>query len=68
MLSIQECGGIGKTVDAGVKAVLELLPQVNEARRVSISGQTHHPGHQLRRLRRQQRRDRQPGARAWPPT
>jgi altronate hydrolase len=35
-LSIQECGGIGKTVDAGVKAVAELLPRVNEARRVQL--------------------------------
>ena len=36
-LSIQECGGIGKTVEAGVKAVAEMLPRVNEARRVKIS-------------------------------
>lgn len=35
-LSIQECGGIGKTVEAGVKAVAELLPRVNEARRVRL--------------------------------
>ena len=35
-LSIQECGGIGKTVEAGVKAVAALLPKVNEARRVQL--------------------------------
>jgi altronate hydrolase len=37
VLSIQECGGIGKTVEAGVKAVVDLLPIVNEARRVPLS-------------------------------
>jgi altronate hydrolase len=36
VLSIQECGGIANTVEAGVKAVLSLLPRVNEARRVSL--------------------------------
>ena len=36
VLTIQESGGIGKTVEAGVKAVLELLPKVNEARRVEL--------------------------------
>src|SRR5947207_4232533 len=35
-LSIQECGGIGKTVEAGVKAVLEMLPRVNDVRRVEL--------------------------------
>lgn len=35
-LSIQECGGIGKTVEAGVKAVAELLPRVNDSRRVQL--------------------------------
>jgi altronate hydrolase len=35
-LSIQECGGIGKTVEAGVRAVAELLPQVDEVRRVQL--------------------------------
>ncbi|HEV3257404.1 MAG TPA: altronate dehydratase family protein [Gemmataceae bacterium] len=33
VITIQECGGIGKTVDAGVRAIAELLPQVNDARR-----------------------------------
>ncbi len=37
LLTIQESGGIGKTVDAAVKAVVELLPVVNEGRRTSIS-------------------------------
>ena len=36
MLTIQECGGIGKTVEAGVKAVAELLPRVNDVRRVQL--------------------------------
>jgi altronate hydrolase len=33
VLSIQECGGIGKTVEAGVRAVAELLPRVNDVKR-----------------------------------
>jgi altronate hydrolase len=33
VLTIQECGGIGKTVEAGVRAVAEMLPRINEARR-----------------------------------
>ena len=37
VLTIQECGGIGKTVDAGVRAIAELLPQVNAAKRTSLS-------------------------------
>lgn len=36
VLSIQECGGIAKTVEAGVRAIAELLPHVNEARRVTL--------------------------------
>jgi len=36
-LSIQELGGIGKTVDAGVKAIAEMLPRVNDVHRVSIA-------------------------------
>jgi altronate hydrolase len=36
VLTIQECGGIGKTVDAGVKAIAELLPRVNDIRRVQL--------------------------------
>lgn len=36
LLNIQDEGGIGKTIEAGVRAVAELLPQVNEARRVSM--------------------------------
>lgn len=35
-LSIQECGGIGKTVEAGVKAVMDLLPRVNDVQRVQL--------------------------------
>jgi altronate hydrolase len=35
-LSIQECGGIGKTVEAGVKAVAEMLPRVNDVKRVQL--------------------------------
>jgi len=37
LLTIQESGGIGKTVEAGVKAVIDLLPVVNDVKRVSIS-------------------------------
>jgi altronate hydrolase len=37
VLSIQESGGIGKTVEAGVRAVVDLLPIVNEGKRTSIS-------------------------------
>ncbi|MSQ95101.1 MAG: altronate dehydratase [Gemmataceae bacterium] len=36
VLSIQECGGISKTVDAGVKAIAELLPRVNDIRRTEL--------------------------------
>ena len=36
-LSIQECGGIGKTVEAGVQAVLDVLPRVNKVQRVPVS-------------------------------
>jgi len=37
VLSIQECGGIRKTVEAGIKAISELLPSVNEHKRVQLS-------------------------------
>jgi len=37
VLSIQECGGIRKTVDAGVKAIADLLPFVNQNKRVRLS-------------------------------
>jgi altronate hydrolase len=33
VLSIQEAGGVRRTVEAGARAVLELLPAANEARR-----------------------------------
>jgi altronate hydrolase len=36
VLTIQECGGIRKTVEAGVKAVADLLPRVNDVRRVPL--------------------------------
>lgn len=36
VLTIQECGGIGKTVEAGVRAVAELLPRVNDVRRTKL--------------------------------
>jgi altronate hydrolase len=36
VLTIQECGGIGKTVEAGVRAVAELLPRVNDIRRTRL--------------------------------
>ncbi|MBL8799089.1 MAG: altronate dehydratase [Planctomycetia bacterium] len=37
VLTIQECGGIGKTVDAGVKLIAELLPKVNDWKRTKLS-------------------------------
>lgn len=36
VLSIQECGGTHKTVEAGVAALAEMLPEVNDVRRQSI--------------------------------
>jgi altronate hydrolase len=36
VLTIQECGGIGKTVEAGVRAVAELLPRINDIRRTTL--------------------------------
>jgi altronate hydrolase len=36
VLTIQECGGIGKTVDAGVRAVAELLPRVADLKRTKL--------------------------------
>jgi altronate hydrolase len=39
VLSIQECGGIGKTVEAGVRAVAEMLPRANDARRTKLPAQ-----------------------------
>lgn len=36
VLTIQECGGIRKTVEAGVQAVADLLPRVNQAKRVTL--------------------------------
>jgi altronate hydrolase len=36
-LTIQECGGIAKTVEAGVKAIAELLPRVNDIKRVPLT-------------------------------
>ena len=37
VITIQECGGIRKTVEAGVKAIAELLPQVNDVRRTRLT-------------------------------
>src|SRR5437588_10932808 len=36
VLTIQECGGIAKTVEAGVRAIAELLPRVNDMRRTKL--------------------------------
>ena len=36
VLTIQESGGIGKTVEAGVKAVIDLLPVVSEYKQVRL--------------------------------
>jgi altronate hydrolase len=37
VLTIQECGGVARTVDAGVRAVAELLPRVNDVRRTTLT-------------------------------
>jgi altronate hydrolase len=39
VLTVQECGGIGKTVEAGVKAIAALLPGVNDVRRVRLGAE-----------------------------
>jgi altronate hydrolase len=36
LLTIQECGGIAKTVEAGVKAIAGLLPRVNDIQRTKL--------------------------------
>jgi altronate hydrolase len=36
VITIQECGGISKTVAAGVEAIARLLPQVNDVRRTRL--------------------------------
>jgi len=36
VITIQECGGIGKTVEAGVRAIAELLPRVNNVERIKL--------------------------------
>jgi altronate hydrolase len=36
VITIQECGGIRKTVEAGVRAIAELLPRANDVRRVPL--------------------------------
>jgi altronate hydrolase len=36
IITIQDCGGIGKTVDAGVRAIADLLPRVNDVKRVPL--------------------------------
>jgi altronate hydrolase len=36
VITVQECGGIRKTVEAGVRAIAELLPSVNDVRRVPL--------------------------------
>jgi altronate hydrolase len=37
VLTIQECGGIRKTVEAGVKAIAAMLPQANDVRRTRMT-------------------------------
>jgi altronate hydrolase len=36
VLSIQECGGIARTIEAGVQAIAALLPRANDVRRVKL--------------------------------
>jgi altronate hydrolase len=37
VLTVQECGGIGKTVEAGVRVVADMLPRLNDVKRVRLS-------------------------------
>ncbi|HTU89708.1 MAG TPA: altronate dehydratase family protein [Gemmataceae bacterium] len=37
VITIQECGGIRKTVEAGVRAIAELLPRINDVKRTRLS-------------------------------
>jgi altronate hydrolase len=37
VLTIQDCGGIGKTVEAGVQAIAGVLPRVNDSQRTQLS-------------------------------
>ena len=37
VLTIQDCGGIGKTVEAGVRTIAELLPRINDIRRTELT-------------------------------
>ncbi len=37
VLTIQDCGGISKTVEAGVAQIAEMLPQANDVRRTKLS-------------------------------
>jgi altronate hydrolase len=37
VITVQECGGIGKTVEAGVKAIADMLPVINDVQRVKLS-------------------------------
>lgn len=37
VLSIQESGGIARTVDAGISAIAEMLPRLNELRRTTLN-------------------------------
>jgi altronate hydrolase len=36
VINIQDCGGIANSVEAGVKAVVEMLPRVNDVKRVPL--------------------------------
>jgi altronate hydrolase len=36
VLNIQDAGGIAKTVDAGAKALVEMLPRINDVKRVKL--------------------------------
>ena len=63
VINIQEAGGIRKTVERAAQEVAKLLPIANEARRTPQPVSELIARHQLRRLRRQLRHHRQPGAR-----
>ena len=59
---MQDTGGTRKTIEAGVAAVKELLPEANRVTRAAGSGEPHHRRPAVRRLGRLLLDHRQPGA------
>ena len=59
--SIQDTGGTAKTVARGIELVEWMLEEANRVTAPAGAGQPHHGGSAVRRLRRLQRHQRQPG-------